>query len=594
VPESVKEGRFANWLANARDWNISRNRYWGTPIPLWVSDDFEEVVAIGSVEELKEISGYKGDLSDIHRQHIDNITIPSKKGKGQLHRVKEVFDCWFESGSMPYAQQHYPFEKTDEFKDKFPAQFIAEGLDQTRGWFYTLMVLSTHLFDKPPFQNVIVNGLVLASDGKKMSKKLNNYPDPTLILNEFGADPLRLYLMTSPAVRAEPLRFKEEGVKELVSKVFLPWYNSYRFFFADLGILRKEYGIEFEFNPQQTIETTNIMDKWLLASTQSIIQFVRQEMDAYRLYTVTPRLVKFVDELTNWYIRFNRRRLKGENGLTDALHANQTLFEVLLTLSQLMSPFVPFMCETMYQNLKTCLPKTWRAGEDIRSVHFLPFPEAKNQYFDKDIERAVSRLQSVIDLGRFIRDKRTIPLKTPLKNIIVIHADLQYAKDIKLLESYIVEELNVRSITVTSDEEKYGVHYSVDPDYKILGQKLRSDLGKVRKALQNITPAEVKQFVDTRKLVVAGVTLEGDDLKVIRNLKSSATFESHSDKDVLVLLDVELDHTLISEGLAREVINRVQKLRKKAGLQVIDDVVYYYELTADPENELANVLRSQN
>ncbi|KAJ3330495.1 isoleucine--tRNA ligase, partial [Kappamyces sp. JEL0680] len=335
VPQNIKDGRFNNWLANARDWNISRSRYWGTPIPLWASDDFEEIVVIDSIAELKRLTG-DDTITDIHRDRIDHLTIPSKKGKGVLRRIPEVFDCWFESGSMPYAQQHYPFENKDMFESNFPADFIAEGLDQTRGWFYTLIVLSTHLFDKPAWKNVIVNGLVLAADGKKMSKSLKNYPDPALVMNTYGADCLRLYAITSPAVRAENLRFREEGVKDMISKVMLPWYNSYRFFFAQLALLKKEHNFDFVYNPHLDMSSANVMDQWILASTQSLIQFVRSEMDAYRLYTVTPRLLTLIDTLTNWYIRFNRKRLKGENGIDDAGRALNVLFEVLYTLSRLM------------------------------------------------------------------------------------------------------------------------------------------------------------------------------------------------------------------------------------------------------------------
>ena len=278
VPENIKEGRFHNWLANARDWNISRSRYWGTPIPLWVSDDLEEIVVISSIAELRELSGDES-IVDIHRDSIDHLTIPSRKGKGLLKRIPEVFDCWFESGSMPYAKSHYPFENKANFANNFPADFIAEGIDQTRGWFYTLMVLSTHLFDKPAWKNLIVNGLVLAADGKKMSKSLKNYPDPNLVLEQYGADALRLYLITSPAVRAETLKFREDGVKEIITRVLLPWYNSYRFFFAQLSLLKKDHGIDFVYNEALDLAVdANMMDKWILASTQSLIAFVKSEM----------------------------------------------------------------------------------------------------------------------------------------------------------------------------------------------------------------------------------------------------------------------------------------------------------------------------
>lgn len=278
VPNFVKENRFANWVANARDWNVSRNRYWGTPLPVWQSDDKEELICIGSVAELKELSGYQGEITDLHRDKIDHITIPSKQGRGDLKRVEGVFDCWFESGSMPYASQHYPFENKDKLKDSFPGDFIAEGLDQTRGWFYTMLVLGTHLFGVSPFKNCVVNGMVLAEDGKKMSKRLKNYPDPSAIFEKYGSDALRLYMINSPVVRAEPLRFKESGVKEVVQKVLLPLWNSYKFFEGQVALLKKVENIDYVFDPKMESTNENVMDKWILASCQSLLQFVNQEM----------------------------------------------------------------------------------------------------------------------------------------------------------------------------------------------------------------------------------------------------------------------------------------------------------------------------
>ena len=323
VPESIREGRFANWLRDARDWNLSRNRYWGTPIPVWMSDDGEEAICIGSIAELEKLSGVK--VEDLHRETVDKITIPSSRNGNHppLKRITEVFDCWFESGSMPYAQSHYPFENKKEFEDAFPADFIAEGTDQTRGWFYTLLVLSTALFNKPPFKNLIVNGLVLASDGQKMSKKKKNYPDPLIVVNKYGADALRLYLINSPVVKAESLRFKEEGVKDILKDVFLPWYNAYRFLLQNIETYQNNHGETFQWCELTFGQSDNVMDKWILSFTQSLLLFVKREMAAYRLYTVLPRLMKFIDNLTNWYVRTNRKRLKGE-GNSKNLSINQT------------------------------------------------------------------------------------------------------------------------------------------------------------------------------------------------------------------------------------------------------------------------------
>uniref|UniRef100_A0A8C3FDN0 isoleucine--tRNA ligase n=1 Tax=Chrysemys picta bellii TaxID=8478 RepID=A0A8C3FDN0_CHRPI len=586
VPDFVREKRFGNWLKDARDWAISRNRYWGTPIPLWVSSDFEEVVCIGSVAELEELSGVK--VTDLHRESIDHLTIPSRCGKGMLHRVSEVFDCWFESGSMPYAQVHYPFENRKEFEDAFPADFIAEGIDQTRGWFYTLLVLSTALFGKPPFKNVIVNGLVLASDGQKMSKRKKNYPDPVTIVNGYGADALRLYLINSPVVRAENLRFKEEGVRDVLKDVFLPWYNAYRFLIQNIVILQhKEDGKEFLYNENTMKESNNIMDKWILSFTQSLIQFFKAEMAAYRLYTVVPRLVKFVDVLTNWYVRMNRRRLKGENGNEDCIMALETLFGVLYAMCRLMAPYTPFITELMYQNLKTLIDPASVQEKNCDSIHYLMLPQVREDLIDKKIENAVSWMQSVIELGRVIRDRKTIPVKYPLKEVVVIHQDPEALENIRSLEKYILEELNVRQVTLSTDKDKYGIRLRAEPDHMVLGKRLKGAFKAVMTAIKELKSEQLEEFQKTGTIVVEGHELHEEDLRLMYTfdqvMGGSAQYEAHSDAQVLVLLDVTPDQSMVDEGVAREVINRIQKLRKKRNLVPTDEITVYYR--SHPEGD---------
>ncbi|XP_071669138.1 isoleucine--tRNA ligase, cytoplasmic isoform X3 [Patagioenas fasciata] len=586
VPDFVREKRFGNWLKDARDWAISRNRYWGTPIPLWVSDDFEEVVCIGSMAELEELSGVK--VTDLHRESIDHLTIPSRCGKGLLHRVPEVFDCWFESGSMPYAQVHYPFENKKELEDAFPADFIAEGIDQTRGWFYTLLVLSTALFGRPPFKNVIVNGLVLASDGQKMSKRKKNYPDPMSIVNSYGADALRLYLINSPVVRAENLRFKEEGVRDILKDVFLPWYNAYRFLVQNVQILQhKDEGREFLYNENTVKESNNIMDKWILSFTQSLIQFFKAEMAAYRLYTVVPRLVKFVDILTNWYVRMNRRRLKGENGTEDCIMALETLFSVLFSMCRLMAPYTPFITELMYQNLKTLIDPASVQEKNTESIHYLMLPQVREDLIDKKIESAVSCLQSVIELGRVIRDRKTIPVKYPLKEVVVIHQDPEALENVRSLEKYILEELNVRQVTLSANKDKYGVRLRAEPDHMVLGKRLKGAFKLVMAAIKELKSEQLEEFQETGTIVVEGHELHVEDLRLMYTFDQvaggSAQYEAHSDAQVLVLLDVTPDQSMVDEGVAREVINRIQKLRKKRNLVPTDEITVYYR--AQPEGD---------
>lgn len=585
VPEFVREKRFGNWLKDARDWAISRNRYWGTPLPLWVSEDFEEVVCVGSVAELEELTGVK--VTDLHRESVDQLTIPSRRGKGVLRRVTEVFDCWFESGSMPYAQVHYPFENRREFEDSFPADFIAEGIDQTRGWFYTLLVLSTALFGQPPFKNVIVNGLVLASDGQKMSKRKKNYPDPMDVINSYGADALRLYLINSPVVRAENLRFKEEGVRDVLKDVFLPWYNAFRFLMQNIYRLQKEEGVHFLYNVNSTRTNTNIMDKWIVSFTQSLVQFFKTEMSAYRLYTVVPRLVKFVDMLTNWYVRMNRRRLKGESGTDDCLMALETLFSVLLSMCRLMAPFTPFITELIYQKLRPLIDPTSVQEKDTQSIHYLMLPPVREHLIDKRIEAAVSRMQSVIELGRVIRDRKTLPVKYPLKEVIVIHQDQEALSDIQSLEKYIVEELNVRKVTISTDKTKYGIRLRAEPDHMVLGKRLKGAFKAVMAAIKELKNDQLEQFQKTGSMVVEGTELHEEDVRLLYSFDQSAggdtQFEAHSDAQVLVLLDVTPDQSMVDEGVAREVINRIQKLRKKGNLVPTDEITIYYQ--ASPQGQ---------
>ncbi|KAF5322692.1 hypothetical protein D9619_001556 [Psilocybe cf. subviscida] len=592
VPQSVGDNRFGNWLANARDWNVSRNRYWGTPLPLWASDDMEEIICVGSVQELEELSGVKG-ITDLHRDKIDHIIIPSKNGKGDLKRVEEIFDCWFESGSMPYAQLHYPFENQEIFEKTHPADFVCEGIDQTRGWFYTLLVLSTHLFGRAPWKNLIVTGLVLAADGKKMSKSLKNYPDPTLIIDKYGADATRMFLVNSPIVRGDNLRFREEGVREVISRVLLPWLNSFRFFMGHVALLKKTTGHDFMYNAHAPLPS-NVMDRWILARCQSLIRLVTEEMAAYRLYTIIPRLLDLVDELTNWYIRFNRKRLKGEDSKEDTVSALNTLFEALFTLCRTMSSYTPFITENLYQSLKQYIPEDPAAG-DVRSVHFLSFPKVKEEYFDTVIERQVQRMQAVIELGRNVRERNNLSLKVPLRELLVFHPDEQYLADIKPLQRYIESELNVRDIVFTSDEALSGVHYRVVADWAVLGKKLRKDLGRVRNALPKVTSDEVKGYVSNGKISVDGIELIEGDLTVQRYLEpppaSEGQFATNTDNDVVIRLDIEIHAHLQGEWLARELTNRVQKLRKKAGLQATDDVHVFYKFEEGTGTEILAAIR---
>ena len=569
VPEHVGSGRFGNWLENARDWNLSRNRYWGTPLPIWRCDrDPSDMRCVHSVAELEQLAGLEsGSLKDLHRESIDAITWASRAG-GTMRRIPEVFDCWFESGSMPYAQNHYPFEKKQYVEDNLPADFIAEGLDQTRGWFYTLHVLSTALFDRPAFKNVIVNGLILAADGKKMSKRLKNYPDPGLVIDSYGADALRAYLINSAVVRGEPMKFGKnaqdltgECVKETVRVAVLPLWNAFNFLVTYARADGWSPGPE-DLAPQTL---GNPLDRWITSRVGSFIAELTREYETYELSNLVPAFLRICDDFNNWYIRRGRRRYwraKAGGSDVDKQQGYATLFRALVAISRAMAPVLPFLSEFLHQRL---IVDTGLAAPGEDSVHFCAFPVASEFQRDEELELDVEVARAVVALGLSLRERERIGARRPLGSLTVVSHAPAVLERLRRGEADILGELNVKQLQVSGDDTAL-VDLSAKPNLKLLGKRLGPKLKAVSAALQGFGQAELRTFMVGGSLTVEGETLGPDDVLLVRAPKPGLVVASEG--ALTVALDTTVSEALKLEGLARELVNRVQNLRKSADLDV--------------------------
>ena len=558
VPGFIGEKRFSNWLENARDWAISRNRYWGSCIPVWINEnDPEDKICIGSIKELEDLSGEK--INDLHRHFLDDVIISINGNR--YTRTEEVLDCWFESGAMPYASQHYPFENEERFNQEFPADFIAEGLDQTRGWFYTLTVLAVALFDSVAFKNCITTGMILAEDGKKMSKSLKNYPDPEKLLEEYGGDALRAYLINSPVVRGEPLKFSEDGLKLVTRTVILPFWNTYSFFsnYAAADNITFE-----EINNAPKLADRPFMDRWIISTLQSLIKEVNEKMEGYYLYEVIPPLISFIEELTNWYVRSNRRRFwkeKGEDDI-DKISAFATLHEVLILFSKTLAPVLPFISETIYQNL---------SENKNESVHIQDFPEFNKGLIDVGLERDIDYAKEIIKLGRTIRLEIDTPNRQPLNELVIITNDKRVTESIEITETLIKNELNVKKINIDNNEENW-VKLVCKPNYAKLGPKFQKEIKKIVEFIENLTQEDIRKFISEEKMNYEKSYLLLEDVLVLREpIEKDKNNQLSSDK-FSISLSTELTNDLIEERMARELVSYIQNKRKEQGLMITDRI----------------------
>ena len=561
IPKSIGEGRFGNWLENVQDWGISRNRYWGTPLNIWECCDCGCQESIGSRAELAERSGNPDDAKvELHRPYIDEVTFKCKKCGGTMKRVPEVIDCWFDSGAMPFAQHHYPFENKDLFEQQFPADFISEAVDQTRGWFYSLMAESTLLFDKAPYKNVIVLGHVQDENGQKMSKSKGNAVDPFEALGQYGADAIRWYFYTNSAPWL-PNRFHGKAVQEGQRKFMGTLWNTYAFY-----VLYAEID---QFDPTKytlNYDKLSVMDKWLLSKLNTMVKSVDDNLANYRIPEAARALDDFVDDMSNWYVRRSRERFWAKDMPQDKINAYMTLYTALVTVSKAAAPMIPFMTEDIYQNIVKNVDAT--APE---SIHLCDFPEVNEAFIDKELEENMENVLEVVVMGRACRNASGIKNRQPIGKMMV-KAEFNLSEFYKEI---IEDELNVKTVEFTDDVSEF-TSYSFKPQLKTVGPKYGKVLGKIKAALAELDGNKAMAQLNAEgalKFEFDGteVVLEKDDLLI--DTAQVEGYVSESDNNITVVLDTNLSPELIEEGFVREVISKIQTMRKEAGFEVMDKIV---------------------
>ena len=562
IPESIGKGRFGDWLENVQDWGISRNRYWGTPLNIWQCD-CGHMHSIGSRQELFEMSGdEKAKTVELHRPYIDEITLKCPECGGEMHRVPEVIDCWFDSGAMPFAQHHYPFENKELFEQQFPANFISEAVDQTRGWFYSLLAESTLLFNKAPYKNVIVLGHVQDENGQKMSKSKGNAVDPFDALNKYGADAIRWYFYINSAPWL-PNRFHGKAVVEGQRKFMSTLWNTYAFFvlYADIDNFDPtKYNLEYDQLP--------VMDKWLLSRLNTTVQAVDNDLANYKIPEAARALQEFVDEMSNWYVRRSRERFWAKGMEQDKINAYMTLYHALVTIAKTAAPMIPFMTEDMYQNLVRSVDK-----DAIESIHLCDFPTVNEAWIDKDLEADMKELLEIVVLGRACRNTANIKNRQPIGTM--------YVKAEKKMDKFdtdiIADELNVKEVKFADDVESF-ISYSFKPQLLTVGPKYGKLLGGIKQSLTNINGTAAMNELRTNgvlKLDINGNDVELTEEDLLIETAQTEGYVSESDGETSVVLDTNLTPELIEEGFVREIISKIQTMRKEAGFEVMDKIKVY-------------------
>ena len=562
IPESIGKGRFGDWLENVQDWGISRNRYWGTPLNIWQCE-CGHMHSIGSRQELFEMSGdERAKTVELHRPYIDEITLKCPECGGEMHRVPEVIDCWFDSGAMPFAQHHYPFENKELFEQQFPANFISEAVDQTRGWFYSLLAESTLLFNKAPYKNVIVLGHVQDENGQKMSKSKGNAVDPFDALNKYGADAIRWYFYINSAPWL-PNRFHGKAVVEGQRKFMSTLWNTYAFFvlYADIDNFDPT---KYELNYDQL----PVMDKWLLSRLNTTVQAVDNDLANYKIPEAARALQEFVDEMSNWYVRRSRERFWAKGMEQDKINAYMTLYHALVTIAKTAAPMIPFMTEDIYQNLVRSVDK-----DAPESIHLCDFPTVNEAWIDKDLEADMKELLEIVVLGRACRNTANIKNRQPIGTMYV-------KAEKKMSEFYtdiIADELNVKEVKFADDVESF-ISYSFKPQLRTVGPKYGKLLGEIRQALTDINGTAAMNELRTNgvlKLDINGNDVELTEEDLLIETAQTEGYVSESDGETSVVLDTNLTPELIEEGFVREIISKIQTMRKEAGFEVMDKIVVY-------------------